>query len=60
MRSKRGSSLRSRPPNCDGLPVTKAEAAALGRTASIALERHRAANWLVGVHRVYSLVPTPT
>jgi hypothetical protein len=44
----------------DGLPVTKADAAALGRTGSIALERHRAANWLVGVHPVYSHVPTPT
>jgi hypothetical protein len=41
-------------------PVSQAEAGLASLVQSIALERHRAANWLVGVHPVYSRVATPT
>jgi hypothetical protein len=41
-------------------PIQQATPELLGFVASIAMERHRAANWLVGVHPVLSRVPTAT
>lgn len=43
-----------------GQPVFRADPARVQRALSLALERHQAANWLAGVHPVYSRVPTPT
>ncbi len=43
-----------------GKSLAKADPSEIGTTASIATERHRAANWLVGVHPVYSTVVAPT
>jgi hypothetical protein len=43
-----------------GAPVWRAEPSAVRLVASIALERHRAANWLVGVHPRFSRVVAPT
>ncbi len=44
----------------DGETVTTASSAAVQITTSIALERHRAINWLIGAHPTYSAVVTPT
>ncbi|MBW2463127.1 MAG: DUF4272 domain-containing protein [Deltaproteobacteria bacterium] len=41
-------------------PVTRADPSHVGRASSTAMERHRAINWLVGAHPIYSRVPTPT
>jgi hypothetical protein len=43
-----------------GAPITRADAGTVRLVTSIALERHRAANWLLGVHPVLSRVATPT
>jgi hypothetical protein len=43
-----------------GVPVYVAPPPALSRARSIAMERHRAVNWLIGAHPRYSRVPTPT
>lgn len=43
-----------------GAPVVRAAFPDVGVGGSIALERHHAANWLLGVHPVYSRVVTPT
>ncbi|MGE0712845.1 MAG: DUF4272 domain-containing protein [Planctomycetota bacterium] len=43
-----------------GAPVSEADPDLVQRASSIALERHRAANWLVGTHPRYSFVKTPT
>jgi hypothetical protein len=43
-----------------GAPITKATFPDVGIAGSIALERHHAANWLIGVHPAYSRVVTPT
>jgi hypothetical protein len=43
-----------------GRPVFEADDELLSPVASRVCERHRAANWLVGVHRTWSRVATPT
>jgi hypothetical protein len=43
-----------------GNAVSRLDQAAIQLGQSIAKERHQAANWLLGVHPVYSLVNTPT
>lgn len=43
-----------------GKPLTQASEKDFSRVRSIAMERHQAANWLIGVHPVYSRVDTPT
>lgn len=43
-----------------GSPIDLADAAAIERCTSIASERHRAANWLVGADPVYSRVENVT
>ncbi|PZR04362.1 MAG: hypothetical protein DI536_34435 [Archangium gephyra] len=43
-----------------GVPLSQAEPQQVGLTSSIALERHRAANWLIGAEPVYSRVVAPT
>ena len=43
-----------------GVPFSQADAPALQIVSSIAVERHRAANWLIGVHPIYSRVIAPT
>ena len=44
----------------DGAPITRADDARVAIAASIALERHRAINWLGGDDPVYSAVDTST
>ncbi len=46
----------------DGVPITRADQAAVGSAASIARERHQAANYLIGDHTAvrYADVPTDT
>ena len=44
----------------DGRPIDRADAAGIERCTSIAGERHRAANWLVGADPVYSRVENIT
>lgn len=44
----------------DGRPIDRADAAGIARCTSIAGERHRAANWLVGADPVYSRVENIT
>lgn len=41
-------------------PVTQADPSRIALASSTAMERHRAINWLVGAHPIYSRVPTPT
>lgn len=43
-----------------GKPISKSDEADWRQCLSIALERHQAANWLLGDHRVYSKVATDT
>ncbi len=43
-----------------GAALAAADDDAVGLAGSIAVERHHAANWLVGEHPVYSRVTTPT
>ena len=43
-----------------GKPISEAEPQLVELTRSIANERHQAANWLIGVHPIYSSVGTPT
>lgn len=43
-----------------GTPISKADPELVGLCASIARERHVAANWLAGANPVYSRVDTPT
>jgi hypothetical protein len=44
----------------DGSPIDRADAARIERCTSIAIERHRAANWLAGADPVYSRVENIT
>jgi hypothetical protein len=44
----------------EGVPFWRAAPSTLQITSSIGRERHRAANWLIGVHATYSRVVTPT
>lgn len=44
----------------DGLPIAKAPTSRLRECQSIAMERHRAINWLEGWHETYSEVDTST
>jgi hypothetical protein len=44
----------------DGGPIDRADAAQIERCTSIAIERHRAANWLAGADPVYSRVESVT
>jgi hypothetical protein len=44
----------------DGLPIAKAPTARFRECQSIAMERHRAINWLEGWHETYSEVDTST
>lgn len=43
-----------------GVAFSKAAPSDVGLVTSIALERHRAANWLLGAHDTYSKVAVPT
>lgn len=43
-----------------GQPISATPPELIGHTRSIAVERHRAANWLVGTNSVYAYVETPT
>jgi hypothetical protein len=43
-----------------GQPVFQADPMRVAIAAAVAAERHHAANWLVGVHPLYSRVVTPT
>lgn len=44
----------------EGKPIAKAGPVAAQRALSITLERHHAANWLIGWDPIYSAVETPT
>ena len=43
-----------------GVVITQADTNEVELASSIAMERHKAANWLIGVHPKYSRVETPT
>lgn len=44
----------------DGQPIFSADPMRVAIVGAVAAERHHAANWLVGVHPLYSRVVTPT
>ena len=44
----------------DGVAISQASPDAVGRTSSVAVERHQAINWLLGYDSVYSEVDTST